>query len=360
LHSSSQNNVQYAILTKHKQGSELKFENVVVASLSYEDAPIRVTSEEIEMRLVDKFRTFGITPGMLEMLTGIKARHVWSEDVQPSDVATIAAKKAISAADINKNQIGVLINTSVCKDYIEPAVAALVHGNLKMPDTCMNFDIGNACLAFLNGMQVIGNMIERGQIDYGLIVDGENSRHVVDHTICSLLKPDSDSEDFRNNLATLTLGSGAVAMVLARKELMPEKPKYFGGITVAATEHNQLCKGQRDGMTTDAKNLLLAGVELAEKTLTRATDYLGWDFANMDQYIVHQVSHANTDQLANRLKMDKDKIFITYDEFGNIGPASLPTTLAKAVEAGRIKKGDKVALMGIGSGINCSMMQLEW
>ncbi len=338
----------------------MKFENVVIASLSYEDAPIRVTSAELEMRLADKFAAFDIAPGMLETVTGIKARRLWEEGVQPSEVATIAARKAIAAAGVDKNQIGVLINTSVCKDFIEPAVAALVHGNLNMPDSCMNFDIGNACLAFINGMQVIGNMIERGQIDYGLIVDGENSRYVVDQTIHTLLQEGSTAADFRSNFATLTLGSGAVSMVLASKDLMPDKPVFSGGITVAATEHNQLCKGQRDGMTTDAKSLLIAGLALAEKTLLRATDYLQWDFPNMDQYIVHQVSRSNTEQLAARLKLDLGKVFVTYDELGNIGPASLPITLAKAVEAGRIKKGDNVALLGIGTGINCSMMKLEW
>lgn len=332
----------------------------MIASLSYEDAPIRVTSEELEMRLADKFAVFDIAPGMLEAVTGIRARRNWAEDVQPSEVATLAARKAIADAGIDKNQIGVLINTSVCKDYIEPAVAALVHGNLNMPDSCMNFDIGNACLAFVNGMQVIGNMIERGQIDYGLIVDGENSRYVVEKTIETLLRKESTSADFRSNFATLTLGSGAVSMVLAKKDLMPDKPAFCGGITVAATEHNQLCKGQRDGMTTDAKSLLIAGIALAEKTLQRATDYLEWDFPNIDQYIVHQVSRANTEQLAGALQLDLGKVFVTYDELGNIGPASLPITLAKAVEAGRVKKGDNVALLGIGSGINCSMMKLEW
>lgn len=338
----------------------MKFENVVVASLSYEDAPIRVTSDELEMRLADKFVAFEIAPGTLEKVTGIKARRVWEEGVQPSEIATIAARKAIADAGIDKNQIGVLINTSVCKDYIEPAVAALVHGNLEMPDSCMNFDIGNACLAFINGMQVIGNMIERGQIDYGLIVDGENSNHVVDATIHTLLKEESTAEDFRKNFATLTLGSGGVAMVLANKKIMPDSPRFVGGITVADTVHNRLCKGQRDGMTTDAKSLLIAGIALADRTLARATECLGWDFPNMDQYIVHQVSRANTEQLANRLKLDLDRVFVTYNELGNIGPASLPITLAKAVEAGRIKQGDNVALLGIGSGINCSMMKLEW
>ena len=338
----------------------MKFENVVIASLSYEDAPIRVTSAELEMRLADKFDAFDITPGMLETVTGIKARRLWAEGVQPSEVATIAARKAIADAGVDKNQIGVLINTSVCKDFIEPAVAALVHGNLNMPDSCMNFDIGNACLAFINGMKVIGNMIERGQIDYGLIVDGENCRYVVDQTIHTLLQEGSTAADFRSNFATLTLGSGAVSMVLASKNLMPDKPVFSGGITVAATEHNQLCKGQRDGMTTDAKSLLIAGLALAEKTLRRATDQLEWDFPNMDQYIVHQVSRSNTEQLAARLKLDLGKVFVTYDELGNIGPASLPITLAKAVEAERIKKGDNVALLGIGTGINCSMMKLEW
>ena len=338
----------------------MKFENVVIASLSYEDAPIRVTSAELEMRLADKFDAFDITPGMLETVTGIKARRLWAEGVQPSEVATIAARKAIADAGVDNNQIGVLINTSVCNDFIEPAVSALVHGNLNMPDSCMNFDISNACLAFINGMQVIGNMIERGQIDYGLIVDGENCRYVVDQTIHTLLQEGSTAADFRNNFATLTLGSGAVSMVLANKDLMPDKPAFSGGITVAATEHNQLCKGQRDGMTTDAKSLLIAGLALAEKTLLRATDYLQWDFPNMDQYIVHQVSRSNTEQLAARLKLDLGKVFVTYDELGNIGPASLPITLAKAVEAGCIKKGDNVALLGIGTGINCSMMKLEW
>ena len=332
----------------------------MIASLRYEEAPIRVTSEELEMRLADKFAAFDISPGTLEAVTGIRARRMWPDDVQPSEVATLAARKAIADAGIDQNQIGVLINTSVCKDYIEPAVAALVHGNLNMPDSCMNFDIGNACLAFVNGMQVIGNMIERGQIDCGLIVDGENSRYVVEKTIQTLLRDESTSAEFRSNFAALTLGSGAVSMVLAKKDLMPDKPLFCGGITVAATEHNQLCKGQRDSMTTDAKSLLIAGVALAEKTLLRATDYLEWDFPNIDQYIVHQVSRANTEQLAGRLQMDLSKVFVTYDELGNIGPASLPITLAKAVEAGSIKKGDNIALLGIGSGINCSMMKLEW
>ena len=96
----------------------------------------------------------------------------------------MAAEEAILNAGIDRSQLGILLNTSVCRDYIEPSVACLVHGNLGLSPECMNFDVGNACLAFLNGMEIIGNMIERGQVDYGIVVDGEGSRFEIGRASC--------------------------------------------------------------------------------------------------------------------------------------------------------------------------------
>jgi acyl-CoA:acyl-CoA alkyltransferase len=336
------------------------FDTVAIASLSYVDAPHRISSSDIEARLAPVMANLGNPQGLIEKLTGIKARRFWDSEVMPSDVATLAAEKAIAAAGISKDTIGVIVNTSVSKDCIEPSVASLVHGNLGLNEDCLNFDIGNACLAFLNGMQLLGNMIERGQIDYGLIVDGEGSRDAVEATIRRLVESGADEKTFRDNFATLTLGSGAAAMVLTRGDLAPDAPRFHGGVTLAATEHNRLCIGQPTEMITNASALLVAGIGLAKKTLAKAVDALQWKLDEIDHYIMHQVGHTHMAKLCAALGVDPSKVFMTFEEFGNIGPAAVPITLAKAVEAGRIKKGDRIALMGIGSGINCSMMEVVW
>ena len=121
----------------------------------------------------------GIRLDLLSALTGIVARRFWDEGTTPSDVATRAAELALSRAGVGKERLGALLNTSVCRDFIEPSTACLVHGNLGLPPSCLNFDVGNACLAFLSGIQIVGNMIDRGQIEYGLVVDVDHGFGIV-------------------------------------------------------------------------------------------------------------------------------------------------------------------------------------
>ncbi|MCG6880028.1 MAG: 3-oxoacyl-ACP synthase III [Deltaproteobacteria bacterium] len=338
----------------------MKFENVSIIGLAHVDAPYRVTSAELETQLSPLLNRIQVRSDVIQSLTGIMARRFWEPERQPSEVATMAAEKAIGDAGIDRSNLGILVNTSVCRDYIEPSTACLVHGNLGLSSDCMNFDVGNACLAFLNGMEIIGNMIERGQIDYGIVVDGEGSRFVVETTIQRLLTSDCDEETFRNNFATFTLGSGAAAMVLARSDLAPNGHRLLGGVTLAATEHKNLCRGQMDCMKTDASALLVAGLKLAGATFKKAVKELEWIPGELDQFILHQVSAVHTAKLTELLGLDDKKVFKTFPEYGNVGPAAIPITLSKALEADRIHKNDRVALMGIGSGLNCAMMEVRW
>ncbi|RYG69699.1 3-oxoacyl-ACP synthase III, partial [bacterium] len=281
----------------------------------------------------------------------------------PSAAATLAAEEALRRARVDRAKVGVLVSTSVSKDYIEPSVAALVHGNLGLTPSCLNFDVGNACLAFLTGMQVVGDMIERGHVDYGLVVDGESSRDVVRATIARLARtaaPLATAQDVRDNLATLTLGSGAAAAVLARREHAPRAPRLTGMVSRAATQHRNLCRGQIDGMITDAGALLGAGVELAAATFDDARAHLGWEPSAFDEIVLHQVSAVHTAKIVARLGLDAAKVLPIYPEHGNVGPASIPMALAKAAAQERIGRGSRVALMGIGSGLNCAMMEIVW
>ena len=134
----------------------------------------------------------------------------------------------------------------------------------------------------------------------------------------------------------------------------------MGVVNRAATQHNQLCRGQADRMTTDAKTLLFAGLELAAETWQAARQTLGWEAAQLDEFVLHQVSGTHTHSLAQMLELDPAKILKIFPEFGNIGPASVPIVLSKAAESGRLQRGMRVALMGIGSGLNCAMAEVVW
>jgi len=336
------------------------FENVVIQAIAAIEAPIRVTSRELSDRLQPTMQRLGIRPDLLEELSGIVARRFWDEGTLPSDAATLAARKVIQDSGIDPQKIGVLINTSVCRDFLEPSTACIVHGNLALSEDCVNFDVGNACLAFLNGMDIAARMIEHDEVDYALIVDGESSGPITEATIERMLSLDIDEHQFRSEFASLTLGSGAAAMIMARRDLVPEGHRYVGSVSRSATEFNKLCRGQFNQMKTDTKVLLAEGLKLALRTFQAAKRALGWVAVELDQFVIHQVSKVHTESLIKLLGLDPSKVHAIYQEMGNVGPASVPMVLARANELGKFRIGDRVAVLAIGSGLNCSMAEIVW
>ena len=336
------------------------FQHVAIAGLAHIDAPRRLSSDEINARLKPTLDRLGIKTDVLQDVAGIHARRLWDGAVLASDAATLAGVKALADAGIDPDKVGLLVNTSVSRDYLEPSTASIVSGNLGLGDECQNFDVANACLAFLNGMDIASRMIERGEIEYALVVDGETADLAYEKTMERMMRADSTEADFRNELATLTLGSGAAAMVLARAELAPGAPRYRGGVTRAATQWNKLCRGNLDGMITDTRTLLIEGIKLAQKTFVVAKQKLGWVVEEMDEFVVHQVSKVHTAAFTKAMGIDPKKVLTIFGEHGNIGPASVPIVLSKLREMGRLKKGNRIALLGIGSGLNCSMAEVVW
>lgn len=336
------------------------FENVVIKKVVAVDPPNMVSSEEIRERLLPTFEKLRVRGNPLIDLAGIRERRYWDDGMLPSDAATLAGRKVLAEADIDPKRVGILINTSVSRDFLEPSTACVVHSNLKLPNTCESFDVGNACLAFINGMNIAGRMLERGEIDYALIVNGESSREINETTIKRLLDPSVTKKQFKSEFASLTLGSGAAAMILSRSDLEPDGHLYRGGVSRAATQFNNLCRGWNHQMWTDTKHLLTEGMKLASTTYTVARTVLGWVIHELDHVVIHQVSKAHTDSFISRFGVDPERVYRIFPRLGNIGPASIPTVLSRIVEEGRVKRGDKIALMGIGSGLNCSMAEVVW
>jgi len=245
----------------------------------------------------------------------------------------------------------------VTRRNLEPSVAVKIHHGLGLPSSAVNFDLANACLGFVNGMTLAANMIDSGQIKYALIVAGEDAQPTQETTFRRLNAPDSTREDYLREFATLTLGCGAAAAVVGPADAHPAAHRILGGVSRAGTEHHELCVGGPDGMFTDTKGLLDGGLDLVVTAWHEAqTD--GWNWSSMDRYVTHQVSNSYTNAIIKAVNLARDRVPITFPKWGNVGPASLPMTLAQ--ESLSLSAGDRVLCMGVGSGLNTTMMELAW
>jgi 3-oxoacyl-[acyl-carrier-protein] synthase-3 len=338
----------------------MRFQRVCIEGVGYVVPNTEVTTSSIESSLSALYGRLGIRPGWLETITGIRARRFWAPGVKPSQVATRAAERALDDAQVAREDIGVLVSCSVCKDYLEPSTAARVHGNLSLPTRCLNFDVGNACLGFMSGLMVAANMIELGQVDVALVVAGESSREPVEATVRRLMVPGADMAAFRDNLATLTLGSAGVAVVLTSKRRARGGRALLGGLSMAATEFNRLCVGTATKMTTDPSRLLAEGVKLAGRTWAQVHQHVDLRPAVVQAYALHQVGRANHQAVLSSLSLPPERALALFPDHGNVGAAGVPLTLAISQEQGRLSTGDRVGMLGIGSGLNVSMMGAQW
>ncbi|MBT9587356.1 3-oxoacyl-ACP synthase III [bacterium] len=334
--------------------------NVYLESIAYELPPCIVSSQSILERLRPTLDRLGIPAKPLMAAAGVDERRFWPEGTTLVDAAARVAQQAIDDSGLAIGDIGAIVSTSVCKDYIEPSMASMIHGRLGLSSNCLNLDVGNACLGFLNGIALLADLIDAGRIKAALVVDAESSREVVEATIQRLLQPDTQISDFSLNFASLTLGSGAVAVVLTHQSLAKKGHRLVGHVSLADTAHSGLCLGSREQMTVQCRPLLEAGLALARRTWELAHKFFGWTSANVDFIIGHQVGAKHFRSLFELFQLDQARSFVTYPFLGNVGPASVPLTLAIATERGLIKPGYRLGLMGIGSGLNCSMMELHW
>ena len=355
----------------------MRYSRVVIERFGYELAPCIVTSEELEERLAPAYRQLHIQPGQLLLMTGIQERRYWDPGYTVTQGATAAALKALRDSPVPADALDMLIYAGVCREHFEPATACHVAAGLQkagqpiLPSAHV-YDVSNACLGVLNGILDIANRIELGQIRAGMVVSCETAREIVDTTIARL-NGNPDMEEFKTAIATLTGGSAAVAVILSDGSFgESDRRRLRGAVVETAPEHHLLCRwgleahpgsqangaesSLREFASTDAPAVLEHGVALGARTWNLFLEEMEWPVEDVDR----TVGSAHREAMLRTMGISPDHDFVTYEYLGNTGTAALPLAAALAQERGFIEPGHRVGLLGIGSGLNCMMLGVDW
>lgn len=347
----------------------MNFENVVIAGIECHLSDDILSSSQIEERLAPLYKGLKLPEGRLELMTGIKERRVWPRGTRPSSLSIAAANQLFSRyPHLDRKKMDLLIHSSVCRDFLEPSTASVVHAGLELSSDAMIFDLSNACLGMVNSVVVAAHMISRKQIQHALIVSGENGGPLLEETISTLNRLYSEGSINRKSVkkyfANLTIGSAATAMVISHRDLYPEAPRILGGVVQTDSSANILCQGDGNPnqlmMETDSEALMHKGLELAKKNWSLAKENLNWSESDVDWVLTHQVGKAHEELTLNTLNLSQAKTHRTYPFLGNTGSSALPITLNSLVRENLMQPQERVALMGIGSGLTSIILGLEW
>jgi len=342
----------------------MRFREVVLAGQAHVLPEEITSSSELETRLAPLYARLGLRIGRLELMTGIRERRFFPAGTRPSAIAARAGAAAIEDSGVARERIGVLIHASVCRDFLEPATASVVHHELELGAHAQAFDLSNACLGFANAATLAAAQIESGQIEAALIVAAEDGRALVDATVHSLLENGS-KQALKSAFASLTIGAGGAAWLLARRELAPRAPRLLASVALADTASVELCQGDRQHgavgplMHTDSEALLHSGNALAARTFERFSKELGWSPGDVQRVVTHQVGVAHRRLLLATLGLDEALDFPTVEHLGNMGSVSLPLSFHQALQQGFVRENERVALLGIGSGLHCMMLAIQ-
>lgn len=343
----------------------MKFNNVRIAGFAYENPPLFLKSEELESLLAPVYQRLKLPEGRLELQTGIKSRGFWEKGTRPSSIASLSAKKLLKEMAIKTDQIDLLIHASVCRDFLEPATASNVHRELNLGASTQIFDLSNACLGVLNSFVMAGGMIEAGLIKTALIVSGENSGPLIDQTINFLNNNlNLTRQTVKKYIANLTIGSGSVAFLLTHKDYLNSSHELRTSSVLTDSQANLLCQGSGNTeslmMETESEELLHAGIKLATTNFEIFLKEAGKNRSDFSKVLTHQVGVAHRDLLYKTLELNLEKDFSTYPTYGNTGTVALPLTLIRSHEEKFINQGDRIAMLGIGSGLSSLMLEVLW
>lgn len=286
--------------------------------------------------------------------TGIRSRHIAEKDELTSDLSYNAAMMAIKNAGIKNEEIDFVIVATVTGDTTFPATAAKLSQKLGLLPGTPAMDVNAACSGFVYASQIADNMIRLGQVKTALVIGAETLSKITDWTdrnTCVLFGDGAGAAIFR---AAECAGTKDDTGVLATK------------IYADGSQFDHLCSdsgvslNQKAGFIhMDGKEVFKIAIPSLVQGVEESLKIAGLSVADVDWYVPHQANLRIIDSVAKKLEIDMEKVIVTVDHHGNTSAASIPLALAEAFAAGKIKKGDVVAISAMGAGFTWGGMVIR-
>lgn len=290
--------------------------------------------------------------------TGIRERRIATADQATSDLALIAARRALIAAGVEATELDVILIATCTPDMSFPSTATLVQNQLGAINA-FAMDMSAACSGFIFGLETARNLLESGRYRTALVIGAEKMSSILDwqdRGTCILFGDGAGAAVLRNEaegkggLGACILGSnGSLSELLqvpaggSRRPVTPE---------VLAERSNTISMAGQEVF----KHAVLNMTDTAKRLLKRA----GWEPSELALVIPHQANQRILEAIRTRVGVDKDKVFVNVDKYGNTSAASIGIALDEAVAQGRLKPGDRVMLLAFGAGFTWGGLLLEW
>ncbi len=332
-----------------------------IVSMGDYTPPDCIRSDEL-LHYVNSKERFGISENWLQRVTGIKERRHAPANMKPSDMAVTAAREALERGRLLIKDIDAVCYAGMMRDHsIEPSTAHVVQAKLGIEDAYA-FDVSNACLSFVSGIHLMDSLIATGQVRRGLIVAGEKPSVLSNRALEAMLDI-HDKKEFHNILVGLTLGDAGTAMILGPKER--DEPGFMGFNLKSKGQHAYLCYcGTEDDvglLYTDMPKLVKAGTGLNETVYKELFDEkLGWAIKDVDHYIPHQTGKITFKLHSEATGISPSKMCETVITRGNLVAATIPVNLYNLQKNNRVNAGQKVGIVGAGSGVCAGHAGLIW
>jgi 3-oxoacyl-[acyl-carrier-protein] synthase-3 len=305
--------------------------------------PRRVTNEELAGRV-------DTTHEWIVERTGIHARHIAGDGETTATLATEAARKALAAAGIEANRIGLIVLATATPDQTFPASATLVQTALGIDD-CIAFDVAAVCTGFLYALSVADNMLKGGMADHALVIGSETFSRIL---------------DWEDRATCVLFGDGAGAVVLEAVETQ-ERGIIATKLHADGRYNDMLHTDGGPSTTGTAGKVRMKGKEVFRHAVVNLAAVLGETLAaagheagDLDWVVPHQANKRILDATAKKLGLDPAKVIVTVDQHANTSAASVPLALDTAVRDGRIKPGDLVMLEAMGGGFTWGAALLRY
>lgn len=276
--------------------------------------------------------------------TGIRFRHIAGVDETTATLATEAARKALAAAGITPDRVGLIVLATATPDQTFPSTATKVQAALGIDD-CIAFDVQAVCSGFLYALSVADSMIRGGSADVALVIGAETFSRILDW-------------DDRGTCVLFGDGAGAVVLTAVHAVDTPDRAGILSVALHADGRHNGLLYVDGGPSTTGTVGKLrMKGPEVFKHAVTnlaavlrQVLDRAGLAIADIDWVVPHQANRRILDATARKLGLSADKVVVTVDIHANTSAASVPLALDVAIRDGRIKQGDLVVLEAMGGG----------